>query len=64
MSTTDSAVATWLRQRNPRWSDAAVNWSIARSHVIDDHPDWSNAQVDREVGRRLGVGGKGLKEED
>jgi hypothetical protein len=63
MSTTDNAAAAWLRQRHPRWSDAAVSWSIARSHVIDDHPDWNDAQVDREVGRRLGAGGK-VKEED
>lgn len=50
---TDRIVAEWLRQRNPGWTAAQVNWQIARSYVIDDHPDWDDAQIDREVTRRL-----------
>lgn len=52
-SKTDRIVAEWLRQRNPGWTTAQVNWQIARSYVIDDHPDGDDAQIDREVTRRL-----------
>jgi hypothetical protein len=56
MSTADEVVARWLRQRKPRWTEAAITWSITRSYVIDDHPNWDDARIDREVGRRLSAG--------
>lgn len=67
---TNAMVARWLRDRKPHWTEAAITWSIARSYVIDDHPNWNDAQVDREVGRRLTAGerdpapGTGVSEED
>lgn len=54
--TVDGKTASWLRERNPRWSEARVRQQLARSYVTDEHPNWTLDEVDREVARQLGKG--------
>ncbi len=53
MSTPDKATAAWLRERNPFWSNADISRSIARSHIIDTHPNWTGTQLDRAVAQQV-----------
>lgn len=39
------AVATWLRERNPRWSDQDILRALAMTYVTDEHPLWDPSRV-------------------
>lgn len=34
-----------------RWT--RLTYDLARSAIRQDHPDWTTAQIDRELGRRI-----------